>query len=285
MIMNNTKNIIKLFIGGLYCIILLSCEEVINPNLISDPPILSVDGWLLDLSSESRIILSKTAPFNSQTPNPPVSNALVKIKGGPTTFIFPEDPDNSGHYAPLSTIFKTDVGVKYTLTITTEGTDYEAEIRTRFVPVIDSISSEFQRFSQEPQRTGQYITFYFKDPPNTRNYYYWEVFRNGELISGGDINIKNDENLDGMPFPIPVPYKFSFKQIAEVRLHALTEDAYNYYKALKLLVDSGSPSQSIPENPITNVFDISTEDDEDKRLVVGYFNATTTSSYSIEIPE
>jgi len=284
--MKYSNNIIQqlrnlLIIGSLVSS-LTSCEEVINPTLIAADPIVAIDAWLTDVPGESRVVVTKTDPFNSQGDINFVQDAIVTVIGGGETRLLEEDPREPGVYRPFSTDFEVLAGEEYVLNARVEGAIYTAKVRTRSTPMIDSITTEFKDFPND-DLDGQYITFHFQDPPNTSNYYFWEVFRNGELY-GQEIFIINDENIDTTAFSIEHPLPFLITDIAEVRLHSLPRASYEFFQGLKLLVDSGSPSQSPPENPITNLENNTSLSDTDPLPVVGYFHITTSSSFAIEIP-
>lgn len=272
------------FLSLLTIIILSSavaCEEIVDPDLIAADPIVSIDAWLTD-ETNSRVILSKTAPFNSNKPNPRISDALVKIENQLTgeKFIFEENPSGEGYYRPFAgSGFKAQARSRYRLIVEIDGINYMADIQVVPVPPIDSMTVETVE-DGEDRDPGKYITFFYTDPTTSVNFYYWEVFKNGKRIGKEDIHISDDEKVSGSVFKIELPYTFQSNDVVEVKLHGFSQNAFNYYKALKLLVESGSPSQSIPENPISNIKDITSETPQE---VVGYFNATSPSSFSMVI--
>ncbi|MGB0522046.1 MAG: DUF4249 family protein [Flammeovirgaceae bacterium] len=271
---------LHILIGCIVLVSLGSCEEIVNPNLVSlEVPIVSIDGWLTDRPFESRVVLSRTAPFNSNDPNPRISGALVRIDTQRGRFFFQEDLNEPGLYMPIGSDFVVLPGNSYQLIVNIENTQYEAELAVAPSQQIDSLTYEF--FDENAERdSGYYLTFYFKDPSGT-NFYFWEVYKDGELISGQDINITDDVNVNNSNIEIELDnYTFALGDEAEVRLHTITKETFEYYQALKLLVDAGSPAQSVPENPISNIRDVSSEEATE---VVGYFNATLSSSVQVEI--
>lgn len=171
-------------------------------------------------------------------------------------------------------------GNTYTLIVNIQNKQYEAQLTVAPLKSIDSLTYEFVPQSTT-QEEGYYLSFYFQDPIATKNYYYWEVLKNGELISDQEIHITDDATVNGTNIEIELTdYPFQQDDVAEVRLHTITKETFEYYQALKLLVDAGSPAQSVPENPISNIKDVSSDG---PNQVIGYFNATLSSSKSIVI--
>lgn len=256
-----------------------SCEEVIDPDLISEPPIVVVDGWLLPNSEETRVVLSRSAPFNSNEINPRIEDASVVIREqfGQSN-LFRET--KKGFYQPINTNFTTRNFGRYNLEIQIDRVNYTSSIVVRNTPTIDSLT--FSLVENTPLiEDGYYVTFYYQDPAASKDFYYWEVLKNGILISEQDINISDDDNINGSYIELELDYVFEENDFVEVRLHSFTKEAYEYYQALKLLTESGSPAQAIPENPKSNL----TSDKEGGEIILGFFNATLPSSDTIRIVE
>ena len=60
-------------------LILISCEDIITPELPTNDPILVVDAWLNNLNEEQKIILSSTQDYLDSTSSPSVSGAIVQV--------------------------------------------------------------------------------------------------------------------------------------------------------------------------------------------------------------
>jgi len=59
--------------------ILISCEDVITPDLPTNEPILVVDAWLTNLNEPQKIVLSKTQDYLDSTISLGVSGASVFV--------------------------------------------------------------------------------------------------------------------------------------------------------------------------------------------------------------
>jgi hypothetical protein len=256
-----------------------SCEEVIDPDLISGPPIIVIDGWLLPNAEETRVALSRSAPFNSNESNPRIEDALVIIREqfGQSN-LFRETKD--GFYQPINTSFTTRNFGRYNLEIQIDGVNYSSSITVKNTPTIDSLTYRFVE-DNPLMEDGYYVTYHYQEPTTINDFYFWEVWRNGILISKQDVNISNDENTNGSYIDLELNYVFSKNDFIEVRLHSFTKEAYEYYQALKLLTESGSPAQAVPENPKSNL----SSDKESGEIILGFFNATLPNSDTIRIVE
>ena len=244
----------------------LSCEEVVEPDLVSVPPIQVIDGWLFPNATDSHITLSETAPFNSISSNPKTSGALVIItETGGLANLFQETSE--GIYQPINQDFSISPFRRYTLEVNVNSIIYTASIVPQVTPAIDSLT--FREAVNEPDlEDGFYVTFYFSEPSSSKNFYRWDVWQNGREISQQDINILSDENINGSYIDLELDYNFNESDQVVVRFHALTEDAFNYLESVRRLTESGSPAQAIPENPQSNISALNNEVN-----ALGFFNA------------
>ena len=267
-----------LLIGMLF----IRCEEVVNPQLIAAPPIYVIDGWLFPETEDNRVLLSFTAPFNSQEPNAPVSDALVIVRDNRGTANIFREQGGPGVYLPVNPNFNISSNTIYTLQVNVGGADYRAEISPVVTPPIDSLTWRSIVDPTDDIEDGNYITIHFQDPLGTSNFYLWEIWKNGAKISDGDINITSDEPIDGVYLDLELSsnpdYRFEIGDTVTVRLHSLTQKAFEYYQAVKLLTEFGSPAQATPDNPQTNLNNLANSEP-----VLGFFNATLPTSDTIII--
>ena len=85
--------------------ILVSCEDVITPDLPTNEPILVVDAWLTNLNEPQKIVLSKTQDYLDSTISLGVSGASIIVKDDlGNNFEFIEE--NRGEYVwtPLDSV-------------------------------------------------------------------------------------------------------------------------------------------------------------------------------------
>ena len=245
------SNAYKVFL----CMHLLSCEEVVNPELVSAPPILVIDGLISNSDiAANQVILSKTAPFNSEAPTPLVSGAIVNILINEEEHLLSETVQ--GVYGATA-IEKIGAGNQVKLEVVTDGRIYTAEA---FMPEklsMDSVSIE-RRIEDLSFDDGYYFTAHFTEIASEANYYMWEIHVNNEFVSNEEILLSNDQNLNGKRIAYELPFSIALDDISvgdtlTLYNYSLSKAAFDYYNGLLDLTVTGSPSQAIPDNPVSNI--------------------------------
>jgi len=235
---------------------LCSCEEVVNPVLVSGDPVLVIDARLTDRPGYSYVKLSTTAPFSGDENIPPATGAVVTVsdaRGIIANFI----ERQPGLYLPISSGFSAVPGNRYTLNVSWETEEYRAETTMALPVKMDSISLK-KRVNSAFFTDGYYITPYFRDPINRSNYYMWEMRNQERRLQARVIYLLNDENLNGQYFSqeltdfIPIDSLVAGDTL-QVSMFTLERDAYAYFQGLSLLTESGSPAQAVPDNPLDNI--------------------------------
>ena len=162
--------------------IMTACTEKIDIELDDTYERLVVDGFITTDTTAHTIVLTKTSSYYYNEPPPAVTNAQVVIaddlgneiplvETGPGNYETPQE----GHAV---------VGRTYTLRITLDGaidgsTYYEASSQVKPVYEIDSIRLAFRDWGED----GFYeVQCYYQDPPE-KNFYLFNIFKNGELIT------------------------------------------------------------------------------------------------------
>ena len=109
--------------------ILISCEDVITPDLPTNEPILVVDAWLTNLTKPQKIVLSKTQDYLDSTISLGVSGASVFVNDDlGNNFEFIEG--NRGEYVwtPVDSVSSIgEVGTSFVLNIGYEGKNIVAQ--------------------------------------------------------------------------------------------------------------------------------------------------------------
>lgn len=273
-----SRSLLHFFTGFWFLLLISSCEEIVTPDLITADPVIVIDSWVTNRPGDSYIKLTQTAAFNSPEATPRVSNALIYLTDNfnrRVRFIETE----KGSYFPEDNDFTGKPGGVYKLSVRLGETEFLASARMSGVPKIDSLKYSLRE--DEPLfEDGYYLTVYFQDPPGQRNYYYWEVLLNEEIINDKEISISEDGNVNGQYLNFELPF-FIDKALADssdrvqVNIFSLTEDAYKYYQGLDLLTKSGSPAQAVPENPPTNI----------QNGALGFFNVSAMDSSRVTLME
>ena len=160
----------------------VACDREVNLVLPAAPNILVVEARLelVKGSSHDRqvIKLSKLGNYFDNVQTPRVSDALVSVRDDKGRFYeFTSSADSPGIYYADNLPIERDV--TYTLTIRWNGQEFTASEKLVSAPKIDTI---YQIFEEENQfeDAGIKVAIDFTDPASEQNYYFWELFANGE---------------------------------------------------------------------------------------------------------
>lgn len=233
------------------------CEEIVDPPLLSAPPLPVVNAWITNEAGGSFVRLTQTQPYAEQGPPPVLSGAVVTIEEAglrqwrlqevePGLYTFPEG-------------FKGTPGWRYALTVqppySGSGPPARAIQAIGLMPPrirLDSLSA-VRRENVPGFDDGIYLIAHFQDPPNTPNFYMWRVFVNNIQRNARTIRLSDDANLDGQYLRFELLERVLPGEQVRVELFSLNRETHQYFRGLRSLVESGSPSQAVPENPPTNL--------------------------------
>ncbi|NOT76720.1 MAG: DUF4249 domain-containing protein [Cyclobacteriaceae bacterium] len=296
--MRFTKNYIILF----FSLLLLSCEDKINPALESAAPLLVVDAWLNNKPGSQVIILTQSQPYFESTNPPGVSGADVTVtddKGKVFTFV--EDGSNAGYYRwtpPVNEVFGT-VGNKYSLSIKVNGEIFEASSAMGRVPVIDSLTydTEKRTGSTDSLTRGQ---FWATDPEGSGDTYWIRTYKNGVyLTKPSEINVAYDAGFsgggvaDGVVFITPIRRGINSRDedadgrnvspivsgdSLNVQIHSVTLSAFNYLNQVAIQTDRPGGFQELFSTPLANVSTNITNTNANGSKALGFFNVSAVSS-------
>ena len=174
----------------LYAILLLviaaACTERIDVKLDETYTRLVVDGRITTDSAAPVIALTKSSGYFSNSPSPKVTGATVTIFDGTSWYMLSETvPGQSGIYSSRDPL-PGKTGKEYTLHVELPSaisghTSYEADCPLKPVPCIDSITVGFHA---DLGTNGAWtINLFAREPGDQVNYYMFNWFRNGRLMS------------------------------------------------------------------------------------------------------
>ncbi|MCK4664036.1 MAG: DUF4249 domain-containing protein [Bacteroidales bacterium] len=262
-------------------IIFASCEDVIEIDLSSIEPKLVIEATISDKQEPYTIKLTKSGDYFEPGIYPAVSNASVVISDNIGNTETLQEVEN-GIYQTVN--MQGEIGITYTLNVLSEGIEYTAESLMPEKVNIDSLSYEFveatPRFDE-----GYMVNCHFADPLETKNYYRFKTYLNGELLnSSSDIYIRDDKMFNGNEVKIPLLTEiYSFNDTITIELLSLNKETYDYFNTLINIIggnSEGGPmggggpmAGSTPANPETNL----------SNGAMGYFGAFTVSSETIII--
>lgn len=258
--------------------VLLSCEDVINPNLRNTKPVLVVDAWINDKAEDQVIRLSLTQPYLSGETPPPVSGATVTITHAGGSLSFAEDVDQPGVYRWITDeLTRADVfgqtGRSYTLSVNVNGQVFQASSRINRTVAIDSITfSE----SDSPFYPGNaYLAEFWATEPSGEGDTYWiRTYKNGNLLGKpSEINLAYDAgfskggNFDGITFIPPIrsvnpndvdendqplaPYEAGDSVYVEI--HSITYESFTFLSQVSVQTNRPGGFGELFSTPLANV--------------------------------
>jgi len=201
---------IRKIILSVSIVLLISCEDIITPDLPINDPILVVDAWINNLEKEQIIKLSKTQNYLSSSSPEPAEGASVKVSDDlGNVFIFSERDDGEYVWAPDSLQKNIGVvGTSYYMEINYQGKQITSESRLNRTSKIDSVN--FVR-GQVPEGS-YYAEFWSREEDGPGDAYWIKSFKNGEkqvglqdIITCIDAGASSEGAvIDGIPFIPPI---------------------------------------------------------------------------------
>ena len=283
-------------------VFLFSCEDIINPDLPTNEPILVVDAWINNLEEIQVIKLSKTQNYlDSNSPVPVVGATVFVYDENLTHFNFTEVNDGEYIWTPDSVFKNIGVeGTKFYLSVSYEGKNIFSESQLNRTSVIDSVN--FVR-GQVPE-DSYYAEFWSREEEGVGDAYWIKSYINGELQTGlQDIITCIDAGassegavIDGIPFIPPIrravtkfendddgnlmsPFKKGDSLYVEI--HSVTFEAFDFLNKTAIQINRpGGFSElfavslsNVPNNLI--VSNISDGSIDPNYPVVGFFNVSS----------
>ncbi len=257
-------------VGGL-----LGCEEVVtNFVSVSAPPRPVAEAWLTNVAGESYVRLSYTRDLQSTEENSQMRGAYVRIVGeNGATAVFSEHAP--GLYLPADPSFVGQAGQRYRLLITHEVQTWEAEERMPSVPEILSITPRARIDLPIYPEDGTYWEVVLQDASSERSFYLWRVWADGVQAFSQQILLTNDRGLNGKAIFYEFPRPVEVESELRVRVYALSERAYQHFRAVELLTGNQGLSRTVPDNPPSNL----------EGEMLGFFVVAAFSEVRAEAPQ
>ena len=253
----------KIFYLVALAVSLSACEKTVDLDVTQTQPKIVIEGQVTDCSTHNYVKVSRTTGFYSTGNSPRVSDATVSVEDNlGNIFVFDhysgQDADSIGYYKPSLPLSGV-VGRSYTLTVIVDGQSYEATDTLHRLVEMEKIDYRINPDEQnDPEDPGRFyeLLLYVKEPKETKDYYLFKSFRNGNLeyANETDIYFADDEligeNIDG----IPLPLFYADDDIAKIEVYSLSRSAFIFYRDLqKLLTNDGGLFGTPPANPRTNL--------------------------------
>ena len=265
--MKNIKNqIVSIFILSF---IASGCTENINNiQLDSTRTRLVVEGYISTDTTRQMVKLSKLGDALNSEPIHLISNALITISDGFTTFGLTEDQTKNGTYYTASSVYGVP-GRTYTLLIRNVDInndqvmeEYTAQSLLKRTNPVDSIHLIYN--NSTPREKGWSVNLYSLDPGNGRNFYLIKILKNNKLLTDSifKYSIADNNGFEGKYYDGFPVYNLREERKDEklipgdtitLEMYGITEDYYSFISSYitdyypKVPIFSG-PSANIPTN-------------------------------------
>ena len=274
-------------------LILISCEDIITPELPTNDPILVVDAWLNNLNEEQKIILSSTQDYLDSTSSPSVSGAIVQVSDNlGNVFDFVESVP--GEYVWQPTILKNnlgDVGSSYTLNIQYDGKEIIAQSTMNRTSTIDSVNFVRGQFPEG----SYYAEFWSREEAGIGDAYWIKSYVNGIYQNGLDDIItcidagasSEGAVIDGIPFIPPIRRgitrfetdddgdfisPFNEGDSLYVEIHSVTYEAFDFLNKTSIQINRPGGFGELFAVSLSNVPTNLQVVNDNRFPVVGFFN-------------
>lgn len=252
---------LPVYLFATLALLVVSCEKVIDLDLDEADQQFVIEGFVTEGESTHIVTVTKSLPLDNPGAIPGINNAVVILT------------DNLGNTQTLTSIgngqyeavgYPGVEGRTYTLSVSVDGQVFQASSTIPGVVPIDSLMIDNFIFGPD---TVPMITPARFDPAGVANYYQFYMFRNGERLSG--INLQDDQFTDGN-YQLQPLFAFDFEtgDTARVEMYGIDKPVYKYFYAL-----SQNNEDVTPANPTSNFTGC-----------LGYFSARTKSVETVIIP-
>jgi hypothetical protein len=270
-----------------------SCEKVVQLKIPGADPIVVISGELSNQLEPWEISLSLSQPYFDQSDVIFIDNALVYVEdneGNIDTLIY----DSEGKYVSLLPK-QCVIGNTYALRVEHEGKTYGALEKCHYQDTINFIESYYLPERNGFIPVGWYVFEKAKEYEPDGDFYIWNIYRNGELMTDsigylydtdefretGFFNIAIDpddplKDVDRGIFPRPFPWSFEEGDSVTIEQLRVSEGYYNFFAEFASQEQrSGTPFDPPPFNPTSNI----------QGGAYGYFRVVNLSAKSIIVQE
>ena len=271
------KQFLKIILVSFLILVGNSCTKKLDIKIDSQADRVVVEGLITNEVTPFVVKLSKTLALQDSNQYPKINNAFVTVA------------DDAGHLDTLlfiaDGVYRTNgprqgvVGRTYFLTVIANGQTYTAQDKLFSVSPIDSVYSKYQTAGSGLgiREDGYYVYFNSTDPPNEKNYYYYEVYRNdSSVLKSNQIGVYDDRFLAPVIIGSRLPGKYKLGDKMNFNLYSLSEAGYKYYNGIQLqLQNDGGFFSTPPANAPNNL----------SNGALGFFRASSVSRDSLIITQ
>lgn len=280
--------------------ILISCDEVIDPELEKAEPVLVIDAWLNNGAGAQQILLTRSQPYFENSLPSGVSGAVINvIDQNNKLYSFGETEPGVYQWIPGGNEVFGQVGFTYKLSVQVGSELFTSEAKMGRVPAIDSIT-----FFLEPG--GQFFDnlyqaqFWATDPLEPNDAYWIKYFKNGvqqlkpnEIITAYDAGFSKGGNFNGVPFIFPIraainpfdedkdgriksPYVIG--DSVSVQIQSVTEAGFNFLNEVRIQTDRPGGFGELFATSLANVSTNIKNSNANGSVVLGFFNVGEVTS-------
>ena len=264
------KTILR-FIFLIMISIQLSCEKVIDFKLKDNTLKYVIEGSISNEPGSCKVYLSETKDFKDDNQFNGISGATVKIENKGTAIVLTEIEKGIYTSAALTGI----PGETYRLTVNIKDQAFTASsTMPQLVPFLD-----FTLKPKDFDTTEVRPMIKFKDPGETKNYYWFQQYVNDKLQKQyrviNDDFITGQEVNDYLEFANETDNKaLNFKRGDKLTAEMHSIDAGVYTYLFSLFNANGADTGAAPSNPVSNI----------SGDVLGFFSAHTVQRKTVTIP-
>ncbi len=242
----------RIFIFSLILLLASSCETVIDVDLDSTEPALVIEALLQEGTHEFEVKISRTQDYFDAEVIPFESQTEVTLSSNlGESWVIPQE-DAGLHKREIS----AQSGTLYTLTVSVDGTEYQAVSQLPEKVSIDSLTFEYE--DANPFLDEGYEVFInFTDPLEIENYYRVLYDEDGvPQRESEDYQVVDDQLIDGNEVELPL-FRKTFPPQTElfIELRSLNEAGYDYYFSLGDIIGAQNGpggGNAAPGNPVSN---------------------------------
>jgi hypothetical protein len=255
---------------ALSALLVTACDEEYKMDGLQTQSTVVIEGLVTNLPGRQFVKVSRSGDFYATGKTERITNATVQITDNAgNTYVYAHNPsghaDSVGYYKPVVP-YVGQVGRTYNLTVVADGETYTAndemfhinpieklEVAIDDDQVDDPIDEDF------PNRIYE-VLMTVKEPQETRDYYLFRTYRNGERIwsesseDDPEIYVTDDVLVGGEIEGISIPGYFENGELAGAEIYSLSRPVFIYYRDLsKILANDGGMFDPPPANPRSNI--------------------------------
>lgn len=276
-------------------VLLIACEDQIDPGIQEAPSILVIDAFLTDQDSIQSIRITYSQPYFDNRALQGAEGAIVSVANSRgSEFTFTDTSNGIYQWDPLTNGPLAEIGDSLTLMVSIGEDTFIANSSLGRVPDIDSITFRFEEenlFLPD----SYFAEFWSRDPIGAGDTYWIKSYKNGIYLNKpNEINIAYDagfsegSNVDGLIFIPPIrdainPFEedendeflppYLDGDSVYVEIHSITNETFFFLNEVRIQTDRPGGFAELFANPLSNIrTNIVYTGNDPNLLIAGFFN-------------